>query len=160
MNLRDLTHEQNEILKLVQDGDLTEDEVKDHLESLTEDREAKIESYLFVIAHLTAQHDPVTVEIERLKSLAESRKKEIQRVKDNLLFNMADKEKFQFDLFKVSRVKGRAVAVVTDETLLGDYSEVKVTSSVNKRLLLADLKEGKEIEGAELGTGDASLRIS
>ena len=160
MNLRDLTHEQNEILKLVQDGDLTENEVKDHIDSLTEDRDSKIEGCLFVIAHLTAQLDPVTVEIDRLKNLAESRKKEIQRVKDNLLFNMVDKERFQFDLFKVSRVKGRAVAVITDETLLGDYSEVKVTSSVNKRLLLADLKEGKEIEGAELGTGNASLRIT
>ena len=41
MNLHELTQEQNEILKLVQDGDLTEDEVKDHLESLTEDREKK-----------------------------------------------------------------------------------------------------------------------
>ena len=83
----------------------------------------------------------------------------MQRVKDNLLFNMADGEAFNFDLFNVRKVKGRQVVNILDETKLGAYSEVKVTSTVDKRRLLADLKAGEVVDGAEIIISRSSLRI-
>ena len=75
--------------------------------------------------------------------------------------SMKDGEKHDFDLFKVSRVKGREVLQVNDgDKIPVKYKECKPESwHVDKRTVLKDLKAGVEIEGAEIATGNPSLRI-
>ena len=50
MNLRELTNDQLGILELVNNGDLSEDDVKDHLDMITDERNKKIENILYVIS--------------------------------------------------------------------------------------------------------------
>ena len=161
MNLRELTEEQEAILALVESGDFTLDDVSDHLDMLKEDRNKKIESYLYVINNIESDLKVVQAEMERLAVIAESKAKALKNIKLWLLMSMRDGEKIEFELFKVGRVKGRDVANVTDENALpiGCFSHNPESWSVDKREILKRLKGGEEVEGAEIIQGSASLRI-
>lgn len=74
--------------------------------------------------------------------------------------SMKDGEKHEFDLFKVSRVKGREVLQVNSTNDIPEkYVTIKMTNTLDKRQMLTDLKAGAEINGAEISTGKPSLRI-
>ena len=160
MNLRELTQEQAAILALVENGELTEDQVRDHIDILDDDIKTKIENTLFVINRLESIEKSASDEIERIsqiKKLAQTKK---QNLKDWLNLNMTDGQSFEFDLFKVSKVKGREIANVTDESKLpARFIKVKESISVDKTQLLKDLKAGINVDGAEISIGKSSLRI-
>lgn len=161
MNLRELTHDQDVILAQVESGDFTLDDVSDHLEMLEEDRNKKIENYLHVINRLDSECETVNVEICRLNNISIQKKQSLKNIKAWLLMSMKDGEKHEFDLFKVSRVKGRDIVNVLNSELvpsqyLTHHEEYWTT---DKKAILIDLKAGLEIVGAEITTGKPSLRI-
>lgn len=161
MNLRELTEDQQAILSRVESGDFSIDDVSDHLELLENERSKKIENYLHVINRLTSEEVTVTAEIDRLQEIRSAKEKALKNIKSWLLMSMQDGEKHEFDLFKVSRVKGRDVLQVTDEKKIPMRFMVNKpeTWSPDKRTILSELKKGTEIEGAEITTGNPSLRI-
>ena len=160
MNLRELTEDQDAILAQVENGDFTIDDVSDHLDMIREDREQKIENYLHVINRLTSEEITVTKEIDRLKDIRLAKEKALKNIKEWLLISLKDGEKYEFNLFKVSRVKGREVLQVNSTNDIPEkYITIKMTNTIDKRGMLTDLKNGAEIKGAELSTGKSSLRI-
>ncbi len=160
MNLRELTHDQESILAMVESGDFTLDQVSDHLEMLEEDRNKKIENYLHVINRLSSDAQSLSTEIARLDNIAASKASALSNIKEWLLSSMKDGEKHEFDLFKVSRVKGREVVGFTnDKEVPEKYIDFVMTKKIDKRALLADLKAGVEINGAEIVRSNPSLRI-
>jgi len=160
MSLRELTAEQDTILAQVESGDFTLEQVEDHLDMLVEDRNAKIESYLHVINRLELDVLPVTAEIERLQVIQKQKLKAVQNTKDWLLMSLKDGEKHDFDLFKVSRVKGREKVNVLDQNKLPPrFIKASESISVDRTELLKDLKGGVNVPGAEIVRGKSSLRI-
>ena len=160
MNLRELTHDQEAILHQVSSGDFNLEDVSDHLELLESERNDKIENYLHVINRLNSECNTIADEVKRLEIIRDGKANALDRVKSWLLMSMKDGEKHQFDLFKVSRVKGREVLSITDSDFKhADYVTFKSVKSIDKRLLLSTLKAGVEIDGAEITTGNPSLRI-
>ena len=161
MNLRELTHDQDAILKQVESGDFSLDDVSDHLDMLEEGRNKKIENYLHVINKLQSDVVTVTAELDRLHDIESSKSKSLSRIKEWLLMSMKDGEKHEFDLFKVTRVKGRDVLGVLNEFEINKsyFNTVPQSFKLDKKLLLTDLKAGIEVKGAEITTGNASLRI-
>ena len=103
----------------------------------------------------------VTAEIDRLQDIRRSKEKALANIKEWLLMSMKDGEKHDFDLFKVSRVKGRqGVTVIDDKKLPMQFMTHKPESwQPDKRAILAKMKEGEEIAGAELTITKPSLRI-
>ena len=162
MNLRELTADQEAILAKVESGDFTLDQVSDHLDMLDSERKQKIENYLHVINRLYNEEATVTAEIDRLQEIRRSKENALANIKSWLLMSMKDGEKHEFDLFKVSRVRGREVLRVNESlcnSLPSKYKHTKQVETVDKKLLLKDLKAGAEIKGAEITTGKPSLRI-
>ncbi len=161
MNLRELTNDQEAILAQVESGDFTLEQVSDHLELLEEDRNKKIENYLHVINRLTSEEITVTAEIDRLNTIRRQKEKALENIKSWLLMSMKDGEKHEFDLFKVSRVKGREVLGVINEFEIDKsyFNTVPQSFKLDKKLVLTDLKAGVEIKGAEITAGNPSLRI-
>ncbi len=160
MNLRELTQDQQEILAQVENDEFSIDDVSDHLNMLESERNKKIESYLHVINRLTSEEVTIKTELERLQAIRLTKEKALTRIKAWLLMSMRDGEKHQFDLFKVSKVKGREVIKITDDSLINEsYTEYKEIRTVDKRAMLSDLKAGKEVPGAEISIGNPSLRI-
>ena len=161
MNLRELTADQEAILAKVESGDFTLDQVSDHLDMLDSERKQKIENYLHVINRLYNEEVTVTAEIDRLQEIRRSKEKALANIKSWLLMSMKDGEKHDFDLFKVSRVKGREVVKVTNSALVPEeyLTHHEESWTTNKKLILKELKKGTDIKGAELTTGNPSLRI-
>jgi len=160
MNLRQLTHDQEAILAQVENGDFTLDDVSDHLDMLDSERKIKIENYLHVINRIESEVVTLATEIKRLDTIRGSRCNALSNIKAWLLMSMKDGEKHEFDLFKVSRVKGLEVLQLDSaNNIPTKYKTVKQIETIDKRLLLADLKAGAEIKGAEIATGKPSLRI-
>tara|TARA_R110000822_G_C15160578_1_gene478214 strand:- start:3 stop:488 length:486 start_codon:yes stop_codon:yes gene_type:complete len=160
MNLRELTQDQQEILAQVENDEFSIDDVSDHLNMLESERNKKIESYLHVINRLTSEEVTIKTELERLQAIRLTKEKALTRIKEWLLMSMRDGEKHQFDLFKVSKVKGREVIKITNDSLISEsYTEYKEIRTVDKRAMLSDLKAGKEVSGAEISIGNPSLRI-
>ena len=161
MNLRELTADQEAILSKVESGDFTLEQVSDHLDMLDSERKTKIENYLHVINRLYNEEVTVTAEIDRLEEIRRSKEKSLGNIKSWLLMSMKDGEKHEFDLFKVSRVKGREVVKVINSALVPEeyLTHHEESWSTNKKLILQDLKKGADIKGAELTTGNPSLRI-
>ena len=143
------------------DGDFTLDDVSDHLDMIEEDRNKKIENYLHVINRLDSEAATIKAEVMRLEKIGDKKLDALVNIKNWLLMSMKDGEKHDFDLFKVSRVKGREVLQINDGDKINvKYKECKPESwNVDKRAVLKDLKAGIEIEGAEIATGNPSLRI-
>jgi len=161
MNLRELTNDQQSILAQVESGDFTLDDVNDHLELLESERNDKIENYLHVINRLDSEAQSLKTEIARLDNITASKVSALANMKAWLLMSMQDGEKHEFDLFKVSRVKGREVLQVNNEKDVPmEYFTVKPESwHIDKREVLKALKDGAKINGAEITTGNPSLRI-
>ncbi len=162
MNLRELTADQEAILSKVESGDFTLDQVSDHLDMLDSERKIKIENYLHVINRLYNEEVTVTAEIDRLQEIRRSKENALANIKSWLLMSMKDGEKHEFGLFKVSRVRGREVLRVNESlcnSLPSKYKHTKQVETIDKKLLLKDLKAGAEIKGAEITTGKPSLRI-
>ncbi len=162
MNLRELTADQEAILSKVESGDFTLDQVSDHLDMLDSERKQKIENYLHVINRLYNEEATVTAEIDRLQEIRRSKENALANIKSWLLMSMKDGEKHEFGLFKVSRVRGREVLRVNESlcnSLPSKYKHTKQVETIDKKLLLKDLKAGAEIKGAEITTGKPSLRI-
>jgi hypothetical protein len=162
MNLRELTEDQEAILKQVEDGDFSIDDVSDHLDMLEEDRNKKIESYLHVINNLQSKVSVKTDEIKRIEALRDVETTALERIKDWLLLSMKDGEKHDFDLFKVSRVKGRdVVSMLNEHKIPRKYftDEVIIDPKPDKKEILKALKAGVEMDGAEIKQSKSSLRI-
>ncbi len=161
MNLRELTEDQQGILAQVESGDFTLDDVSDHLDMLKDERNSKIESYLHVINRLSGELTTIEKEIKRLDVLASNKSVALSNIKNWLLMSMIDGENHEFDLFKVTRVKGRDVLQINDGDMVPvKYKECKPeTWHIDKRELLKAIKGGAEIDGAEITTGNPSLRI-
>tara|TARA_R110000764_G_scaffold6683_1_gene24879 strand:+ start:3722 stop:4210 length:489 start_codon:yes stop_codon:yes gene_type:complete len=161
MNLRELTQDQQEILAQVESEEFSIDDVSDHLNMLESERNKKIESYLHVINRLSSEEVTITAELDRLNTIRYSKEKALKNIKSWLLMSMQDGEKHEFDLFKVSRVKGREVLQINDgDKVPVKYKECRPESwHIDKRTLLAELKKGKEVTGAEISIGNPILRI-
>jgi len=160
MNLRELTSDQEAILAQVESGDFTLEDVSGHLELLEGERNKKIENYLHVINRLESRLTTMTDEVKRIEVIRDSQATALFNIKSWLLMSMKDGEKHEFDLFKVSRVKGREVLQVNSTNDIPNlYVTVKQIDTLDKRQMLTDLKAGVEIKGAEIVTGKPSLRI-
>ena len=159
MNLRELTIEQQQILDAVENGDFTPEQVADHLDGITQAREEKIEGCLHVLNQCERKLTEVVDEVVRLQNIEASIRSNIDRIKGWLLSNMEDGEKHEYPLFKISKVRGRQTALVTEWELLDDYITEEITEKLDRRALLSALKNGA-VDGAEIIISKSSLRIN
>ena len=158
MNLRELTIEQQQIMDAVENGDFTPEQVSDHLDGINQARDEKIEGCLHVLNQYERKLTEIGDEILRLGEFKKAASSSVERVKEWLISNMEDGEKHEYPLFKISKVKGRQMANITDQSLLGNYITEEIVEKLDKRTLLADLKNG-DVKGAEIVIGRSSLRI-
>jgi len=158
MNLRELTIEQQQIMDALENGDFTPEQVSDHLDGIEAARDKKIERCLFVLSELESGVDAIESEIDRLRTNSKYLSNRSASLRSWIVDNMEDGEKHEYPLFKVSKVKGRQVVNITDKSLLGGYITEEVVEKLDKRTLLADLKNG-DVKGAEIVIGRSSLRI-
>lgn len=158
MNLYELTDSYLKVLELIENG---EEGLEDTLESLNDTIELKADGYARIIRSLEANAVALKTEIDRLTNRRRSIENSIDRLKENLKNAMiaTGKEKIKTDLFNVTVVNNPVAVNVIDEKLIPEkYFKVEIIRKLDKLSLRDAIKNGEEIQGAELMQGKG-LRI-
>lgn len=161
MQLYEITENLKQLGQMIKDG-VDESQLIDALNDVNEAFEEKAKSILFLIRNIEGNIELSKIEETRLSNRRKSMEKQLDSIKSYLIMNMAESGKTKIDngVIKASYIKPKPSLMLSDESLVPDsYKVPKVTIGIDKKALLADLKEGKEVEGASIGESKAGLSI-
>lgn len=157
MNLYELTGNYRKVSEM---EDLDEVALKDTLDSIQEDIETKIQNISFVVKEKEADVKAIEETIKTLEKRKASATNTIDYLKkySQTAMEVTGVEKIKTPFVTVWVQNNKESVNIVDENKLNKKYLVEQPPKADKKLLLADLKEGKEVEGAELQQ-TRSLRI-
>lgn len=159
--LYELAEGYKNIQALLDNPDIPEEIVIDSLTSINEDFEDKAESIAKLLKSMEADVKAFKEEEIRLSSRRKALENRIGGLKTYLESYMrsVDKPKFKGKLFTFSIQKNKpSVDISNIESIPIEYIEVEEVKKVDKKKILADIQEGKEVPGASVKVSE-SLRI-
>ena len=157
MNLYELTQQQLELKQQLMEMNLDQNTIADTIEGSSLEISKKIENYGIVLRDRESFVDAISKEIERLTERMNAEKKRIERTKNWLLSSMVTLEIKQIEcpLFTIAvQDNPPSVDVYNDKLIPAEYMRVPEPEppvpAPDKRLILSDLKAGKEVAGCVL----------
>lgn len=161
MKLYELTENYQKVLELME-GEENAQTLIDTLECIDAEIDSKADSIAKVSRYVNSDITALDDEIKRLQSRKKALENNDKNLKEYLKTQMEkiNKDKIKGTLFTISIQKNPPSMVITDkEKIPAKFIDViPSTTAVNTTALKAALKNGEEIEGAELTQG-TSLRI-
>lgn len=158
MKLYELTENYNQVLEMAEQLDA--ETLTDTLDSIDEAIEIKVENTAKVVRSLEGNVDAIESEIKRLTAKKSTLNNNIKGIKSYMQESMEQvgKDKIKGQLFNIGiQNNPQGVNIIDENKINLDYF-IEQSSKLDKKLLLADLKEGKKVEGAEIQQ-TRSLRI-
>lgn len=119
-------------------------------ESLKLSKEEKVENTIKYIRNLESDSEALDNEIKRLQQKKSSLDNQIKNKKDYLGFNIGKGMTFKTPLFKCWWKECASVDVVNEEKIPDWYKKEETVISIDKKLIMQELKEEKEVPGARL----------
>lgn len=158
MKLYELTEAYANIQYLIEE--VESDEALKVLDEIDQDIEEKAESIAKVLKNLEAEADAYKEESKRLGDKAKAAENKAASLKAYLESHIkaTGKKKFKKGVFTFSIQKNPPRAVVEDEAAIDKLYFIEQAPKLDKKSLLKDLKDGKEVKGAHLEQSE-SLRI-
>lgn len=159
VTLFDLKDSYKEVYELI--AEQGEEQVLiDTLSSIEDAFEDKADGYQAVIQSLEADNAAIDEEIKRLRQRKTSNQNGIKRLKESLQDAMinTNKTKFKTALHSYSIANNPPSLDIETEKYIPSEYWVSQAPKVNKKDLLADLKNGKEIKGVTVKQSQ-SLRV-
>lgn len=121
----------------------------------------KLESYAMVITNIQSNIDGKKFEAKRLLERAKAEENAVKRMKESMQFAMVNAgqtkikgEKFNFTVQK----NPPSLKVLDDAVIPPQFVSVEEVRNIDKKAILAELKNGAEINGVEIQQGE-SIRI-
>lgn len=151
--LYDYLRSKNELNQLFESGEIDSDTLKDTIDSIDGELELKAVDLIKYSRELELMAHAVRSEEVRLKERREALLSRADQLKAYVKESMVElgKKKIESDLFTLSLRKSSGKVVINDESLIPEcYRRVKMTSSPDKTWIKEALKDGVEVEGAEL----------
>ena len=161
MKLYEITEAMADLEKMLDDG-IPEDQLADTIEEMTGEFKDKAESIIFILANMDSQINAYKAEEKRLSDKRKAEEKRVEKLKEYLLLNMQELNYGEVNngVMSAKIRKGAPVLVIDDEDLIPiEWKKISTSVSIDKRELLKALKDGKEAEGASIGTGKNTLTI-
>jgi len=163
MKLYEIASEYNQLLQMVDDGELTAEDIKDTLEAVGTEFDDKARNCVMVVRQLQSESAAIEIEIGRLKNLQKRVENNHDRLLDYIKFGMisVNKDKLNLGIFSLTLRKPTKAVEVTDESKIPKlyFREVPATKEVDKALIKKALTDGYKIEGAKLVDGKRALMI-
>lgn len=151
--LYDYLRSKNELNQLFESGEIDSDTLKDTIDSIDGELELKAVDLIKYSRELELMAHAVRSEEVRLKERREALLSRADQLKGYVKESMEElgKKKIESDLFTLSLRKSSGKVVIKDESLIPEcYRRVKMTSAPDKTWIKEALKDGVEVEGAEL----------
>lgn len=157
MKLYELNHAYQQIIDMIEDG--TEG-LGDTLEALNDAIEEKVENIAKVVKTLDSEALAIKAEEQRLAERRRHLENNAKRLKEyaEQSMQLAQIKKVKGSVFTLSIQKNPPSVEITDEKSLPESYYVEQKPTLDKKSLLADLKAGVVIEGAQIKQSE-SLRI-
>lgn len=152
-NLFNITEEWIRIMQDIEaaDGEITP-EIQTKLELNDVNLKTKLDGYVKVIHHFSADVDTIDAEIKRLQALKQTKTKSVdnlkQRMSDSL--QMMGVEKYDGGLFKLTFRTTQAVEVTDISLLPKEY--IRIKEEADKTAIKTAIASGVEVRGASLKT--------
>ena len=162
MRLYDLTGALLDIQTMLEEG-VPEEQLTDTISEITESFNDKAVGVISIIKNMDGFINNLKAEEERLRSKRASTEKKIAFLKSYLIENMVSSglKKAGNDILSARVIAGKPMLNLVNEDLIpDDFRTITVVSAIDKKGLLAKLKEGEEVEGAEIGTSKTGISIS
>lgn len=159
-SLYDLTEQFQELLSMALDPDVDEQALADTMEGIECEIEEKADGYAKVMKELKAIADARKAEAKRLLDGAKSVEANIDRMKSALETAMraTGKMKFKTALFSFGIQKNVPSVSILDESKIPEQFLIPQSPKIDKRAIMAALKDGEHYEWAEVVQTE-SLRI-
>lgn len=157
MTLYNLTGQYLELLEMAQDETMDQKMIKDTMEGIEGEYEAKAEGYAMVLANLTANDEALEKEMDKMAEKRKLIKNNMERIRRNLKESMiaTGKRKFSTALFSF-RVQNTAPSLdILDETKIPKEFWKPQEPVLDKKALLAEVKKDPEKY-----TGCATIKTS
>ena len=159
-SLYQLTENYNNILELADNPEVTEDMIKEALDSISEEIELKAVNIAKLIKSIESDIAGVKAEKDRLAAKEKSMSNKVKNLKEYLYsaMKLTGKEKIKTDLFSFNIQKNPASVNVVSDTDIPEEFLVEMPKQINKKAILEKLKSGETVPGCELQQ-TTSLRI-
>ena len=159
-SLYQLTENYNNILELADNPEVTEDMIKEALDSISEEIELKAVNIAKLIKSIESDIAGVKAEKDRLAAKEKSMSNKVKNLKEYLYsaMKLTGKEKIKTDLFSFNIQKNPASVNVISDTDIPEEFLVEMPKQINKKAILEKLKAGEDVPGCELNQ-TMSLRI-
>lgn len=153
MNIYKIEKEYLEIADAIVEngGEVTPDQ-EQALALNKEDLSVKAIQYGYVIKNAEDDVARIDEEIKRLKSLQESQKKLIMRMKDTVAnaMEMYNITEIKLDNMKIDFRRSTSVMIYDESQIPEEYKKSKVEVSISKVDIMIDLKANVKVPGAEI----------
>ena len=158
--LYELTEAYQELLSMALDPDTDPEALADTMEAIDGEIEVKADGYAKVMKELKAIADARKAEAKRLLDGAKSVEANIDRMKSALETAMraTGKVKFKTTLFSFGIQKNVPSVSILDESKIPEQFLIPQSPKIDKRAIMAALKDGEHYEWAEVVQTE-SLRI-
>ena len=149
-----------ELMEMADECNLTQADIKDTLEGLDYELEEKADAYAKVIRTLECDVDSVDAEIKRLTDKKRRIQNNISSMKRSLESTMIElgKKKIKTPLFGFNIQKNPPSVNILDESKVPDNFRIKQPDKIDRKSIIAELKESGNTDWAELVQTE-SLRI-
>ena len=170
MSMFELTSDYQRLLMMLEDAEDADDEtmqevIKDTLDLLEGDIEAKADQIAYIIRELDGDEEILNKEEQRIKAKRESIVRNRQRLKENLMeaMRLTGKEKFKTKLnsFGIRKAGGKQPLVIDFENpadIPEDYRKVVKYGADNEKIR-EDLDKGIELKWARYAERTEYLSI-
>jgi hypothetical protein len=157
--LYDLTNEYFQILELMEDPEIDREIIQQVLGELTDKIESKAENIAKVIKSIEGDIEVISAEEKRLQGKRRALETNKERLKQYLeeQLELVGSTKVKTPLFSIGIQNNPVSVEVMDENMIPE-DFISYTPTINKKDILAQLKEGKEVPGAAIKQ-TRSLRI-
>jgi len=154
MNLYNLTGQSLELLKMIEDGECTQEQLSDALAVINTSIETKVESTLYVAENLKANRNVLVNEIARLQAKLKALDSNVEWLQNSLFSNLEllVVDSFKAGTFTIKQVKNKPSVVIEDEKLIPAKYQTVIPASftISKNDIAKDIKNGIEVPGATL----------
>lgn len=160
--LHEISAQHRELAALVENKEMTAEDVRDTFEALEGEMSAKAASLIAVVDNMKSFTASIDDEIKRLQARKKALVNRQDSLRNYLKVNMQQSgiSKISCPLFSITLAKGRDTVFIDDEALIpDDYVSVEVVTKPSKAEIMKALKAGEEVPGARLAKSDESLRI-
>lgn len=158
--LYELTEAYQELLSMALDPETNPEALADTMEAIDGEIEVKADGYAKVMRNLEADASAIKAEIARLTERKKSIETNIDRMKRALESSMraTGKTKFKTTLFSFGIQKNVPSVSILDESKIPEQFLIPQSPKIDKRAIMAALKDGEHYEWAEVVQTE-SLRI-